>query len=88
MRKRKERYSEGCCKKKILKEIKIDPEVQSNLMQKTFQIIGRSVSAETVRNLIRQAGYKSQAVRKETVHQHSKSETVVGISKKSSIEDQ
>ncbi|GBM81729.1 hypothetical protein AVEN_113949-1 [Araneus ventricosus] len=52
-------------KRKILKKIKINPKVSEvKLAAETSQIIGRSVSAETVRNVIRQAGYKSRAARK------------------------
>ncbi|GBM49381.1 hypothetical protein AVEN_32513-1 [Araneus ventricosus] len=52
-------------KRKILKEIKINPKVSAvKRAAETSQIIGRSVSAETVRNLIRQAGYKSRVARK------------------------
>ncbi|GBM63917.1 hypothetical protein AVEN_156991-1 [Araneus ventricosus] len=40
-------------KRKILKEIKINPKVSAvNLAAETSQIIGRSISAETVRNVI------------------------------------
>ncbi|GFQ73853.1 hypothetical protein TNCT_601981 [Trichonephila clavata] len=50
---------------KFLKEIKIDPKVSAvKLAEETSQIISRSVSAETVRNITRQAGYKSRVVRK------------------------
>ncbi|GBM38639.1 hypothetical protein AVEN_37441-1 [Araneus ventricosus] len=52
-------------RRKILKEIKINPKVSAvKLAAETSQIIGRSVSAETVRNLIIQAGYKSRVARK------------------------
>ncbi|GBM00513.1 Transposable element Tc1 transposase, partial [Araneus ventricosus] len=52
-------------KRKILKEIKIGPKVSAvKLAAETSQIIGRSLSAETVRNVIRQAGYKSRVARK------------------------
>ncbi|GBM70799.1 hypothetical protein AVEN_127345-1 [Araneus ventricosus] len=52
-------------KRKILKEIKIDSKVSAvKLVAEISQIIGRSVSAETVRNVIRPAGYKSRVARK------------------------
>ncbi|GBO24011.1 hypothetical protein AVEN_230264-1 [Araneus ventricosus] len=52
-------------KMKILKEITINPKVSAvKLAAETSQIIGRSVSAETVRNVIRQPGYKSRVARK------------------------
>ncbi|GBM50625.1 hypothetical protein AVEN_70257-1 [Araneus ventricosus] len=52
-------------KRKILKDIKIDPKVSAvKLAAETSQIIVRSVSAGTVQNVIRLAGYKSRVVRK------------------------
>ncbi|GBO17147.1 hypothetical protein AVEN_130874-1, partial [Araneus ventricosus] len=52
-------------KRKILKEIKIDPKVSAvKLAAQTSQIIGRSVSAETVQNVIGEAGYKSRVAGK------------------------
>ncbi|GBN19770.1 Transposable element Tc1 transposase [Araneus ventricosus] len=52
-------------KRKILKEIKIDPKVSAvKLAAETSQIIVRSVSVETVRIVIGQAGYKSRVARK------------------------
>ncbi|GBM63854.1 hypothetical protein AVEN_69867-1 [Araneus ventricosus] len=52
-------------KRKILNEIKIDPKVSAvKLAAEASQIIGRSVSAETVRNVIRQAEDKSRVARK------------------------
>ncbi|GBM84366.1 hypothetical protein AVEN_2427-1 [Araneus ventricosus] len=52
-------------KSKILKEIKIDAKVSVvKLAAETSRIIGRSVIAETVRNVITQAGYKSRDARK------------------------
>ncbi|GBM65196.1 hypothetical protein AVEN_82374-2-1, partial [Araneus ventricosus] len=51
--------------RKILKEINIIPKASAvKLATETSQIIGRNVSAETVRNVIRQAGYKSRVARK------------------------
>ncbi|GBN30485.1 Transposable element Tc1 transposase [Araneus ventricosus] len=50
-------------KGKILKQIKIDPEASAvKLAAETSQIIGRS--AETARNVIRQAGYEVQFAKK------------------------
>ncbi|GFU02780.1 transposable element Tc1 transposase [Trichonephila clavipes] len=52
-------------KRKILKDIKIDPKLSVvKLAAKTSRIMGRSVSAETVRNVIRHAGYSSRVARK------------------------
>ncbi|GFW22845.1 transposable element Tcb2 transposase [Trichonephila clavipes] len=45
-------------KLKALKDIKIDPKVSTvKLAAETSRIMGRSVSAETVRNVIRHVGY-------------------------------
>ncbi|GFS61306.1 transposable element Tcb1 transposase [Trichonephila clavipes] len=52
-------------KRKVLKDIKIDPKLSVvKLAAETSLIIGRCVSAETVRNLIRHAGYSSRVARK------------------------
>ncbi|GBN23761.1 Transposable element Tcb1 transposase [Araneus ventricosus] len=52
-------------KRKILKEIKIDPKVSVvKHAAEISQIIGRSISAETLRNAIRKAGHKSRVARK------------------------
>ncbi|GBN63029.1 hypothetical protein AVEN_7187-1 [Araneus ventricosus] len=52
-------------RRKILKEIKINPKVSAvKLAAETSQIIGRSVGAESVRDVIRQACYKSRVARK------------------------
>ncbi|GBO07280.1 hypothetical protein AVEN_34312-1 [Araneus ventricosus] len=52
-------------KRKILKEIKINPkESEVKVAAETSQIIARSISDETVQNVIRQAGYKSRVARK------------------------
>ncbi|GFW79023.1 HTH_Tnp_Tc3_2 domain-containing protein [Trichonephila clavipes] len=52
-------------KRKVLKDIKIDPELSAvKLAAETSRIMGRSVSAETVRNVIRHAGYSSRVARK------------------------
>ncbi|GFT56098.1 transposable element Tcb2 transposase [Trichonephila clavipes] len=52
-------------KRKVLKDIKIDPKPSAvKLAAETSRIIGRSVSAETVRNVIRHAGYSSRVARK------------------------
>ncbi|GFY39141.1 transposable element Tcb2 transposase [Trichonephila inaurata madagascariensis] len=52
-------------KRKILKEIKIDPKVSAvKHTAETSQIICKNISAEPVQNIIRQAEYKSQVVRK------------------------
>ncbi|GFU77208.1 transposable element Tcb2 transposase [Trichonephila clavipes] len=52
-------------KRKVLKDIKIDPKLSAvKLAAETSRIMGRSVSAETVRNLIRHAGYSSRKARK------------------------
>ncbi|GBM14919.1 hypothetical protein AVEN_213263-1 [Araneus ventricosus] len=52
-------------KRKILKEIKIDPKASAvKLAAEISQIIGRSVSDKNVRNVIRQAGYKCRVARK------------------------
>ncbi|GFX72905.1 transposable element Tcb1 transposase [Trichonephila clavipes] len=54
-------------KRKVLKDIKIDPKLSAvKLAAETSRIMGRSVSAETVRNVIRHAGYSSQVARKKT----------------------
>ncbi|GFU78654.1 HTH_Tnp_Tc3_2 domain-containing protein [Trichonephila clavipes] len=50
---------------KVLKDIKIDPKLCAvKLAAETSRIISRSVSAETVRNVIRHAGYSSRVARK------------------------
>ncbi|GFW98509.1 HTH_Tnp_Tc3_2 domain-containing protein [Trichonephila clavipes] len=54
-------------KRKILKEIKIDPKLSAvKQAAETSQIVVRSGSAETVRNAMRQAGYKSRVVAKKS----------------------
>ncbi|GFV16768.1 HTH_Tnp_Tc3_2 domain-containing protein [Trichonephila clavipes] len=51
--------------RKVLKDIKIDPKQSAvKLAAETSRIIGRSVSAETVRNVIRHAVYSSLVARK------------------------
>ncbi|GFX53698.1 HTH_Tnp_Tc3_2 domain-containing protein [Trichonephila clavipes] len=53
-------------KRKFLKDIKIDSKLSAvKLVAETSRIMGRSVSAETVRNMIRHAGYSSRVARKE-----------------------
>ncbi|GFW18041.1 HTH_Tnp_Tc3_2 domain-containing protein [Trichonephila clavipes] len=52
-------------KRNVLKDIKIDPKLSAvKLAAETSRIMGRSVSAETVRNVIRHAGYSSRVARK------------------------
>ncbi|GFY08730.1 HTH_Tnp_Tc3_2 domain-containing protein [Trichonephila clavipes] len=52
-------------KRKVLKDIKIDSKLSAvKLAAETSRIMGRSVSAETVRNVIRHAGYSSRVARK------------------------
>ncbi|GFW74347.1 transposable element Tc1 transposase [Trichonephila clavipes] len=52
-------------KRKVLKDIKIDPKLSAvKLAAETSRIMGRSVSAETVRNVIRHAGYSSRVARR------------------------
>ncbi|GFU83148.1 HTH_Tnp_Tc3_2 domain-containing protein [Trichonephila clavipes] len=52
-------------KRKVLKDIKIDPKLSAvKLASETSRIMGRSVSAETVRNVIRHAGYSSRVARR------------------------
>ncbi|GFT26442.1 transposable element Tcb2 transposase [Trichonephila clavipes] len=52
-------------KRKVLKDIKIDPKLSVvKLAAEISRIMGRSVSAETVRNAIRHAGYSSRVARK------------------------
>ncbi|GFY35229.1 HTH_Tnp_Tc3_2 domain-containing protein [Trichonephila clavipes] len=52
-------------KRKVLKDIKIDPKLSAvKRAAETSRIMGRSVSAETVRNVIRHAGYSSRVARK------------------------
>ncbi|GFU67952.1 HTH_Tnp_Tc3_2 domain-containing protein [Trichonephila clavipes] len=52
-------------KRKVLKDIKIDPKLSLvKLAAEASRIIGRCVRAETVRNLIRHAGYSSRVARK------------------------
>ncbi|GFX90576.1 transposable element Tc1 transposase [Trichonephila clavipes] len=52
-------------KRKVLKDIKIDPKLSVvKLAAETSRIIGRCVSAETVRKLIRHAGYSSLVAKK------------------------
>ncbi|GFX19367.1 transposable element Tc1 transposase [Trichonephila clavipes] len=50
---------------KVLKDTKICPKLSAvKLGAETSRIMGRSVSAETVRNVIRHAGYSSRVARK------------------------
>ncbi|GFX87625.1 transposable element Tcb2 transposase [Trichonephila clavipes] len=52
-------------KRKVLKDIKIDPKLSAvKLAAETSRIMDKSVSAETVRNMIRHAGYSSRVARK------------------------
>ncbi|GFU91521.1 transposable element Tc1 transposase [Trichonephila clavipes] len=52
-------------KRKVLKDTKIDPKLSAvKLAAETSRIMGRSLSAETVRNVIRHAGYSSRVARK------------------------
>ncbi|GFY09213.1 HTH_Tnp_Tc3_2 domain-containing protein [Trichonephila clavipes] len=52
-------------KRKVLKDIKIDPKLSAvKLAAETSRIMGRSLSVETVRNVIRHAGYSSRVARK------------------------
>ncbi|GFV51528.1 transposable element Tcb1 transposase [Trichonephila clavipes] len=52
-------------KRKVLKDIKTDPKLSAvKLAAETSRIMGRSVNAETVRNVIRHAGYSSRVARK------------------------
>ncbi|GFT84625.1 HTH_Tnp_Tc3_2 domain-containing protein [Trichonephila clavipes] len=52
-------------KRKVLKDINIDPKLSVvKLAAETSRIMGRSISAETVRNVIRHAGYSSRVARK------------------------
>ncbi|GFV81357.1 transposable element Tc1 transposase [Trichonephila clavipes] len=52
-------------KRKVLKDIKIDPKPSAvKLAAETSRIMGRSVSAETVRNVIRHAGHSSRVATK------------------------
>ncbi|GFS53555.1 HTH_Tnp_Tc3_2 domain-containing protein [Trichonephila clavipes] len=52
-------------KRKALKDIKIDPKLSAvKQAAETSRIMDRSVSAETVRNMIRHAGYSSRVARK------------------------
>ncbi|GFY09625.1 transposable element Tcb1 transposase [Trichonephila clavipes] len=52
-------------KREVLKDINIDPKLSAvKLAAETSRIMGRSVSAETVRNMIRHAGYSSRVARK------------------------
>ncbi|GFW01715.1 HTH_Tnp_Tc3_2 domain-containing protein [Trichonephila clavipes] len=51
-------------KRKVLKVMKIDPKLSAvKLASETSRIMGRSVSAETGRNVIRHAGYSSLLAR-------------------------
>ncbi|GFS84299.1 HTH_Tnp_Tc3_2 domain-containing protein [Trichonephila clavipes] len=52
-------------KRRVLKDIRIDPKLSAvKLAAETSPIMGRSVSAETVRNVIRHAVYSSLVARK------------------------
>ncbi|GFW64292.1 transposable element Tc1 transposase [Trichonephila clavipes] len=52
-------------KRKVLIDIKIDPKLSAvKLASETSRKMGRSVSAETVRNVIRHAGYNSRVARR------------------------
>ncbi|XP_035222001.1 uncharacterized protein LOC118194899 [Stegodyphus dumicola] len=62
---RRKSFLSDVAKRKILKDIKIDPKLSTvKLAAETSRIICRSVSAETVRNVIRHAGYSSRVARK------------------------
>ncbi|GFW92567.1 hypothetical protein TNCV_518841 [Trichonephila clavipes] len=51
-------FIQEVAKRKVLKDIKIDPKLSVvKLAAEISRIMGRSVSAETVRNMIRHAGY-------------------------------
>ncbi|GFV54501.1 transposable element Tcb2 transposase [Trichonephila clavipes] len=52
-------------KRNVLKDIKIDCKLSAVILAvETSRIMGRSVSAETVRNVIRHTGYSSRVARK------------------------
>ncbi|GFT65512.1 HTH_Tnp_Tc3_2 domain-containing protein [Trichonephila clavipes] len=52
-------------KRNVLKDIRIDPKLRAiKLAAETSRIMGRSVSAETVRNVIRHVGYSSRVAKK------------------------
>ncbi|GFW69971.1 HTH_Tnp_Tc3_2 domain-containing protein [Trichonephila clavipes] len=52
-------------KRKVLKDIKINPKLSAvKLAAETSRIMDRSLSAETVRNVIRHAEYSSRVARK------------------------
>ncbi|GFX18474.1 HTH_Tnp_Tc3_2 domain-containing protein [Trichonephila clavipes] len=77
----------GVAKRKVSKDIKIDFKLSAvKLAAETSRIMGRSVSAETVRNVIRHAGYNSWVARKKTFYKLTKSEKAFGVCKNSSIE--
>ncbi|GFU54049.1 transposable element Tc1 transposase [Trichonephila clavipes] len=65
-------------KKKVLKDIKIDPKLSAvKLAAETSRIMGRSVSNETVRNVIRHAGYSSRVARKKPFQLHTPKQSPV-----------
>ncbi|GFX46722.1 HTH_Tnp_Tc3_2 domain-containing protein [Trichonephila clavipes] len=75
-------------KRKVLKDIKIDPKLSAvKLAAETSRIMGRSVSAETVRNVIRHAGYSSRVARKKPFISLQNQKKAFGVCKNSSIED-
>ncbi|GFU60818.1 HTH_Tnp_Tc3_2 domain-containing protein [Trichonephila clavipes] len=76
-------------KRKVLKDIKIDPKLSVvKLAAETSQIMGRSVSDETVRNVIRHAGYSSRVARKKPfISLQNQKKRLFGVYKNSSIED-
>ncbi|GFV48335.1 HTH_Tnp_Tc3_2 domain-containing protein [Trichonephila clavipes] len=72
---------------KVLKDIKIDPKLSVvKLAAEASRIMGRSESAETVRNVIRHAGYSSRVARKKPFLAY-KIRKAFGVYKNSSIED-
>ncbi|GFT00169.1 HTH_Tnp_Tc3_2 domain-containing protein [Trichonephila clavipes] len=75
-------------KRKVSKDIKIDPKLSAvRPAAETSRIMGRSISAETVRNVIRHAGYSSRVAGKKTFRKLTKSEKAFRVCKNSSIED-
>ncbi|GFU88900.1 transposable element Tcb1 transposase [Trichonephila clavipes] len=51
--------------RRVINQVKIDPKISApKIAASTFNTLGRSVSAETVRRVLRKAGYNGRAARK------------------------
>ncbi|GFW07772.1 transposable element Tc1 transposase [Trichonephila clavipes] len=51
-------------KRRVIHQVKIDPKISPKIAASTSNTLGRSVSAETVRRVLRKAGYNGRVARK------------------------